>query len=102
MRGRRDSRCRCGRCSGSRRFLPWPRTLDGPPKRNDGNQCGGPGDREGMKRSTTSLAPPPAAVRDHDDAFVAFYERWRTPLVRLATLLVDRVEVAEEVVQDAM
>jgi RNA polymerase sigma factor (sigma-70 family) len=55
-----------------------------------------------MKRSTTSLVAPPSAVRDHDDAFVAFYEQWRTPLVRLATLLVDRVEVAEEIVQDAL
>jgi RNA polymerase sigma-70 factor (sigma-E family) len=55
-----------------------------------------------MRRTTPTLAPPPAAARDHDDAFVAFYEQWRTPLVRLATLLVDRVEVAEEIVQDAM
>jgi RNA polymerase sigma factor (sigma-70 family) len=40
-------------------------------------------------------------VRDHDDAFVALYDRLRPPLVRLATLLVDRVDIAEELVQEA-
>jgi DNA-directed RNA polymerase specialized sigma24 family protein len=43
----------------------------------------------------------PAAVGDHDDAFVALYDRLRSPMVRLATLLVDRVDIAEELVQDA-
>jgi RNA polymerase sigma-70 factor (sigma-E family) len=43
----------------------------------------------------------PALVRDHDEAFVDLYERRWSVLVRLATLLVDRVEVAEELVQDA-
>jgi RNA polymerase sigma-70 factor (sigma-E family) len=43
----------------------------------------------------------PAAVQDHDDAFVALYDELRPKLVRLATLLVDRVDIAEELVQDA-
>jgi RNA polymerase sigma-70 factor (sigma-E family) len=43
----------------------------------------------------------PASVRDHDEAFVDLYEKRWPLLVRLATLLVDRVEVAEELVQDA-
>jgi RNA polymerase sigma-70 factor (sigma-E family) len=43
----------------------------------------------------------PAAVQDHDDAFVALYHELRPTLVRLATLLVDRVDIAEELVQDA-
>ena len=46
-----------------------------------------------------SRAPTPG--RDHDDAFVHLYhDRWPR-LVRLATLLVDRVDIAEELVQDA-
>jgi RNA polymerase sigma-70 factor (sigma-E family) len=43
----------------------------------------------------------PAPTRGHDHDFVALYERQRPGLVRLATLLVDRPEVAEELVQDA-
>ena len=73
-----------------------------------GNLSPGRGDYPGMKRNT--LAEPatsrpsaraPAAVHDHDEAFVVLYHRLRPRLVRLATLLVDRVDIAEELVQDA-
>jgi DNA-directed RNA polymerase specialized sigma24 family protein len=54
-----------------------------------------------VKGSPTSTSPPPAAVRRHDEAFAALYEERRAPSVRLAVLLVDRLDVAEELVQEA-
>jgi RNA polymerase sigma-70 factor (sigma-E family) len=53
----------------------------------------------GRPRPTAGAGPGPA--HDHDDAFVALYHRLRSPLVRLATLLVDRGDIAEELVQEA-
>lgn len=44
---------------------------------------------------------PSEEVTDADDDFVALYQRSYSSMVRLATLLVDQVDVAEEVVQDA-
>jgi RNA polymerase sigma factor (sigma-70 family) len=43
------------------------------------------------------LAPAPAAV----DGFEATWQRWRLPMLQLATLLIDARDVAEDVVQDA-
>jgi RNA polymerase sigma-70 factor (sigma-E family) len=68
---------------------------------NAGNLPSGHGDREGMNRPIPLARAGPAVARDHDDAFVELYHRHRAGLVRLATLLVDRPEVAEELVQDA-
>jgi RNA polymerase sigma-70 factor (sigma-E family) len=43
----------------------------------------------------------PTPVRRHDDDFIALYREQRPRLVRLATLLVDRADIAEELVQEA-
>jgi RNA polymerase sigma-70 factor (sigma-E family) len=50
---------------------------------------------------TTAAAIEAAAVDAVGTSFDAFYRDRYLPMVRLATLLVDRVDVAEEIVQEA-
>lgn len=52
-----------------------------------------------MREGTLALRRP--AVRTVDDSFVALYHRQRLSMVRLASFLVDDVDQAEDVVQDA-
>ena len=50
---------------------------------------------------TTAAAMDAAAADEVVTSFDAFYRDRYVPMVRLATLLVDRVEVAEEIVQES-